>query len=333
MRAHEGERGGGLAPRNGRRRRQDYGHATLNTGRGTTRQRPSSRPWRHEPGMQSESHLLAIDQRHVRDEDLPHLHVRSRRGLRLRAHPIRFLPGGGAEQDPEDWWKALVSTCRKVLSAGTVPPDRIVGICISSTFSSTVAVDPEGNALGPCLTWMDSRGAPYVKRGRGRLPVHPGIRNRKTPPVDSQDGGLPFPHGQGRRSPRALLETRAARRLSQSPYVSTQQGLSQSEAHRPLRRLLRLDAPFLGDRLPGHPSDPVRQGPCRPPRHRSGKAPLRSRLPPKFSALFRRKAADEIGLDPRVRVIVGSPDHQSACIGSGAVRTSKPISTSEPRLG
>ncbi len=78
--------------------------------------------------------------------------------------PIHFLPGGGAEQDPDDWWNALVSTGKKVVARGTVPVDKIVAICCSSTFSSTVAVDDHGRHLMNSLTWMDSRGAPHVKR-------------------------------------------------------------------------------------------------------------------------------------------------------------------------
>ncbi|MBL6974793.1 MAG: FGGY-family carbohydrate kinase [Deltaproteobacteria bacterium] len=78
--------------------------------------------------------------------------------------PIHYLPGGGAEQDPEDWWRTLVATAARVVSASGLDPDHIVGMCCSSTFSSTVAADREGRPLMNALTWLDSRGAPHVRR-------------------------------------------------------------------------------------------------------------------------------------------------------------------------
>ncbi|MBW2408389.1 MAG: xylulose kinase, partial [Deltaproteobacteria bacterium] len=78
--------------------------------------------------------------------------------------PIDILPDGGAEQDPEEWWQATIKTCRRLVQKKSVPVEDIVAIGVSSTFSSTVAVDKNGDALMKALTWADSRGAPYVKK-------------------------------------------------------------------------------------------------------------------------------------------------------------------------
>ena len=77
--------------------------------------------------------------------------------------PVIFLPGGGAEQDPEQWWRAFVTASQKIFSRTSVPLESIAAIAVSSTFSSTLAVDMNGKALMNCLTWLDSRGAQYVK--------------------------------------------------------------------------------------------------------------------------------------------------------------------------
>ncbi len=61
--------------------------------------------------------------------------------------PLYFLPNGGAEQDPQDWWEALLQTAKILLQRKSVSPDQIVAIGISSTFSSTVAVDKNGDHL------------------------------------------------------------------------------------------------------------------------------------------------------------------------------------------
>ena len=44
-----------------------------------------------------------------------------------------------------------------------VPKDGIVASCVSSTFSTTVAVDEQGNDLMNALARADSRGVPYVQ--------------------------------------------------------------------------------------------------------------------------------------------------------------------------
>jgi len=88
---------------------------------------------------------------------------------RIVAHafePVAMsLPaGGGAEQDPERWWSAVVSSSRRALAAGGVAPDRIVGVGCTAQWSGTVAVGGDGEALGPAVIWMDSRGAAAVRR-------------------------------------------------------------------------------------------------------------------------------------------------------------------------
>jgi len=77
--------------------------------------------------------------------------------------PVHFLPRGGAEQDPMDWWNALVKTSSRLVKKNVVDKADIVAVAVSSTMSSTVAVDTRGEPLMNSLTWMDSRGAPYVK--------------------------------------------------------------------------------------------------------------------------------------------------------------------------
>ena len=85
-------------------------------------------------------------------------------GFEYEKTPVHFLPGGGAEQDPQDWWNAIATTAARLMARRLVPVDDVVAVCCSSTFSSTVAVGEDGHHLGNSLTWMDSRGAPYIKQ-------------------------------------------------------------------------------------------------------------------------------------------------------------------------
>ncbi|HOO89445.1 MAG TPA: FGGY family carbohydrate kinase, partial [Syntrophales bacterium] len=80
--------------------------------------------------------------------------------------PLHLLPNGGAEQDPDDWWNAIISTTKKLLSKSVVPPEDIVAISCSTQWSGTVAVDNEGNHLMNAVIWIDSRGAGCIDRVR-----------------------------------------------------------------------------------------------------------------------------------------------------------------------
>ena len=78
--------------------------------------------------------------------------------------PIYLLDNGGAEQNPDEWWNAIKTTSKKLISKNVVPVEDIVGICCSSQWSGTVCVDKDGNHLHNAIIWMDTRGAPYVKK-------------------------------------------------------------------------------------------------------------------------------------------------------------------------
>jgi len=72
-----------------------------------------------------------------------------------------FLPNGGAEHDPAEWW-SVISTCvKKVIHEASVPPDDIIAVGVTSMWSVTLPVDEHGEPLMNVLSWMDCRGAPY----------------------------------------------------------------------------------------------------------------------------------------------------------------------------
>jgi xylulokinase len=73
----------------------------------------------------------------------------------------RLLPGGGAEQDPADWWEAVRKTARRVVRESGVAPEDIVAVGCDSQWSVVIAVDENGVPLMPAVHWMDTRGGPY----------------------------------------------------------------------------------------------------------------------------------------------------------------------------
>ena len=69
-----------------------------------------------------------------------------------------FYPYENAvEQRPEDWWKGVVMTLRKVLQDTGLDSGEIAAIGVSSQAPTMLPVDKNGNPLHPALIWMDQR--------------------------------------------------------------------------------------------------------------------------------------------------------------------------------
>ncbi|MBM3122513.1 MAG: hypothetical protein FJZ97_10075, partial [Chloroflexi bacterium] len=72
-----------------------------------------------------------------------------------------YLPGGGAEQDANEWWASILRTSKRVLAQAAVPAESIVAVACTSQYGTIVAVDRHGEPLMNAITYMDTRGAPY----------------------------------------------------------------------------------------------------------------------------------------------------------------------------
>jgi xylulokinase len=62
-----------------------------------------------------------------------------------------------AEQDPEDWWRAIAATTRRVLQAAGVGPDQVAGIAFTTQMVNLIPLDAAGAPLRPCISWLDGR--------------------------------------------------------------------------------------------------------------------------------------------------------------------------------
>jgi len=75
-----------------------------------------------------------------------------------------FPRSGWAEQDPDEWWRALVVATRACLARAEVRPDDIAGIGLDATTCTLVALRADGRHLRPALLWMDVRAAQQANR-------------------------------------------------------------------------------------------------------------------------------------------------------------------------
>ncbi len=81
--------------------------------------------------------------------------------------PLYLSEGGAAEQDPEEWWTAILNTAKKLIDKKIILPEDIVGICNTSQWSGTVPLDKDGNILMNAIIWMDTRGAELTRKACG----------------------------------------------------------------------------------------------------------------------------------------------------------------------
>jgi len=110
---------------------------------------------------------------------------------------LRLLPGGGAEQDPDDWWRAIVAASRLLRERHPHEYAQVTAICMSSQWGGLVPVDAEGRHVHPALTWMDSRGSRYSQElTGGGLRVPGGYNARALRHWLSRTGGVPTRTGK-----------------------------------------------------------------------------------------------------------------------------------------
>jgi xylulokinase len=240
-------------------------------------------------------------------------------GTVVEPYPLHLLGDGGAEQDPEDWWRAVVRGTRHVLASSGVDASRVVGVGCSAQWSGTVPVDRDGRPLMRALIWMDSRGAEQVRRINGGFPSLQGYELRKLVTWIRRSGGAPGHSGKDTVAhilhlrdrapaiyqrtfkflePRDWINLRLTGRFATSFDAVALLWAADTRDANAVRyddRLLRMTG-LDRDKLPDLVPAATVLGPLRP------------------------EAAAELGLLPSVRVVTGAPDIMASAIGAGAVR-------------
>ena len=85
-------------------------------------------------------------------------------GYSVQEVSMYYPEQGGVEQDPEEWWAALKTTTKNLLAKRLVDPKDIVACVTANQMDGTIPIDESGNVLHRCILWMDTRGAPMVKK-------------------------------------------------------------------------------------------------------------------------------------------------------------------------
>lgn len=68
-----------------------------------------------------------------------------------------FTSGGGAEQDPEDWYESTVGAVGELLANTTVRPEEISAIGFTTQIGTIAPLDADLHPLRPAILWSDLR--------------------------------------------------------------------------------------------------------------------------------------------------------------------------------
>ncbi|NOT03468.1 MAG: xylulose kinase [Anaerolineales bacterium] len=240
-------------------------------------------------------------------------------GSEFEETPVLLPPGGGAEQAPDDWLGAIERAGKRLLAKGLISNDDIVAVATTAQWSGTVAVDQDGNALGNAVIWMDSRGAPYIKKmvdgplkveGYGLAKILKWIRlTGGAPGISGKD---PIAHILYLKHEHPDIYQRTYKFLEPVDYiglrltgnfaasfnsitlnwVTDNRNIENVTYHDGLIKLSTIDRAKLPDLKPANA----------------------------ILGNLRPDIAQAWGLREDVKVLMGSPDVHSAAVGSGAVR-------------
>ncbi len=72
-------------------------------------------------------------------------------------YELYILPGGGAEQDADEWWSAMCRTTKELFEKTDVTPEQVSGISFCSQMQGLVLVDEQANAVRRPMSYMDQR--------------------------------------------------------------------------------------------------------------------------------------------------------------------------------
>jgi xylulokinase len=232
-----------------------------------------------------------------------------------------LLPGGGAEQDPDDWWRAIVTATQRLTARGLVQPEDIAAICVSTQWGGLVPVDSKGQHLRNALIWMDSRGMEYARALTGGGLSVPGVGYngrgllewlRKTGGAPTRTGKDPVGQAQWLRHHEPEVWAATAYLLDVPEYL-TMRLTGQAVAG--------WDTAVLRWCTDNRDATAVRYDESLARRCGFDIARLPALVRPgSIVGTLRPDVASDLGLPVSVRVATGTGDTTAAAIGAGAVR-------------
>jgi xylulokinase len=232
------------------------------------------------------------------------------------------LPGGGAVQDASAWWGMVKELGRSVLKE--IPAESVVAVSCTGQWASTIPVDDAGEPVGPCVMWLDTRGARRSREAiggplMGYSPRALATWIRHTGGVPSAFGGDPISHMLHLERDEPEIASAARWYLEPVDYLSMRFTGRAAASHASMSAAWLTDNRHL-DRL-DYDQVLVR------------KLSLDQRKLPPLVATgsligpVQPEVATELGIGTGAQVVTGTPDLHSAALGCGAIGEGEPHMT------
>lgn len=84
-------------------------------------------------------------------------------------YKVYYPQSGWAEQDPDEWWNAIVLGIKDVLSGDKVNSHEIAGIGVDGQSWSAIPVNSDGKVLAKTPIWMDTRSRDICDRVKAEI--------------------------------------------------------------------------------------------------------------------------------------------------------------------
>lgn len=80
------------------------------------------------------------------------------------SYPTHYPAPGGAEQEPEAWWRAVCACTKEIMAQYPKAASRVAAVGFSGMMNGCVLVDGAGQSVRPALIHADTRSAPQCAR-------------------------------------------------------------------------------------------------------------------------------------------------------------------------
>ncbi len=75
----------------------------------------------------------------------------------VAAYATSYPRPGWAEQDPQDWWRAVCDSTRELMAKAGIAPGEVCCVSFSGQMMGCLPVDRQGTPLRPAIIWADTR--------------------------------------------------------------------------------------------------------------------------------------------------------------------------------
>lgn len=79
------------------------------------------------------------------------------KGSMVCSYDTHFKEEGWAEQDPEDWWRAVCTSAKGLMETTGVSKEEIACVSFSGQMMGCLLIDGKGKPLRPMIIWADTR--------------------------------------------------------------------------------------------------------------------------------------------------------------------------------